>query len=71
MLAGTIVYVYAGTELGKVDSLKGIVSPTLIAAFVLLGLFPLIAKKIVEKINARRHPVEAAAANRPTQDLRP
>jgi uncharacterized membrane protein YdjX (TVP38/TMEM64 family) len=56
MLAGTIVYVYAGTELGKIDSLKGILSPTLVAAFVLLGLFPLIARKTVEKINARRHP---------------
>ena len=55
MLAGTIVYVYAGTELGKIESLKSILSPTLIAAFVLLGLFPLIAKKVVERINARRH----------------
>lgn len=54
MLAGTIVYVYAGTELGKIDSLKGILSPTLLAAFALLGLFPLIARKVVEKINARR-----------------
>lgn len=66
MLAGTIVYVYAGTELGKIESLKSILSPTLIAAFVLLGLFPLIAKKVVEKINARRHKSEAAAAKRPS-----
>ncbi|MGH6958943.1 MAG: TVP38/TMEM64 family protein [Dongiaceae bacterium] len=66
MLAGTIVYVYAGTELGKIESLKGILSPTLIAAFVLLGLFPLIARKAVEKINARRHKDEAAAAKRPS-----
>lgn len=54
MLAGTVVYVYAGTELGKIDSPKDILSPALIAAFVLLGLFPLIARKAVEKINARR-----------------
>lgn len=58
MLAGTTVYVNAGTELGKLDSLKGILSPTLVASFVLLGLFPLIAKKIVEKINARRNKAE-------------
>jgi uncharacterized membrane protein YdjX (TVP38/TMEM64 family) len=54
MLAGTAVYVYAGTELGKIGSPKDILSPTLIGAFVLLGLFPLIARKVVEKINARR-----------------
>jgi uncharacterized membrane protein YdjX (TVP38/TMEM64 family) len=54
MLAGTIVYVNAGTELGKLESLAGILSPTLVASFVLLGLFPLIARKAVEKINARR-----------------
>jgi uncharacterized membrane protein YdjX (TVP38/TMEM64 family) len=54
MLAGTIVYVNAGTELGKLESLAGILSPTLIASFVLLGLFPLIARKVVEKVNARR-----------------
>ena len=54
MLAGTIVFVNAGTELGKLDSLKGILSPTLIASFVLLGLFPLIARKVLEKINVRR-----------------
>ena len=66
MLAGTIVYVYAGTELGKIESLKSILSPTLIAAFVLLGLFPLIAKKVVERVNARRHQSEAAAAKPPS-----
>jgi uncharacterized membrane protein YdjX (TVP38/TMEM64 family) len=55
MLAGTAVYVYAGTELGKIESPKGILSPTLIGALVLLGLFPLIARKVVEKINARRN----------------
>lgn len=47
MLAGTIVYVNAGRELAKIDSLAGILSPTLILSFVLLGLFPLITKKLV------------------------
>jgi uncharacterized membrane protein YdjX (TVP38/TMEM64 family) len=45
MLSGTIVYVNAGKELAKIDSLSGILSPTLILSFVLLGLFPLITKK--------------------------
>jgi uncharacterized membrane protein YdjX (TVP38/TMEM64 family) len=48
MLAGTLVYVNAGTQLGKLDSLSGILSPILVASFVLLGLFPLLAKKIIE-----------------------
>lgn len=54
MLLGTIVYVNAGTELGKITSLKGILSPGLIVSFVLLGIFPLIAKKIVDTIKARK-----------------
>lgn len=59
MLAGTAVYVYAGTELGKIDSPKDILSPTLIGALALLGVFPLIARKVVEKINARRKKAQA------------
>lgn len=54
MLAGTVVYVNAGTELGKIDSLSGILSPGLIFSFVLLGIFPLIAKKTADKIKARK-----------------
>jgi len=54
MLAGTVVYVNAGTQLAKIDSLRGIVSPGLIGSFVLLGVFPLIAKKILDAIQARR-----------------
>ncbi len=50
MLAGTVVYVNAGTQLGKIDSLAGIVSPTLLGSFALLGIFPLIARKVVEYI---------------------
>jgi len=45
MLAGTIVYVNAGTQLGKIESVSDILSPALIGSFVLLGLFPLLAKK--------------------------
>ena len=54
MFAGTIVYVYAGTQLAKIDSLGSIVSPQLLLAFALLGLFPLIARKILDAIKARR-----------------
>ncbi len=47
MLPGTIVYVNAGKELAKIDSLSGILSPGLILSFVLLGLFPIITKKLL------------------------
>jgi uncharacterized membrane protein YdjX (TVP38/TMEM64 family) len=47
MLAGTVVYVNAGKELAKIDSLKGILSPGLIVSFVLLGVFPIAAKKLI------------------------
>lgn len=54
MLAGTIVYVNAGTQLAKLESLSGILSPGLIGSFVLLGLFPLVAKKLLEILKARK-----------------
>ncbi|GFD89504.1 pyridine nucleotide-disulfide oxidoreductase [Tenacibaculum sp. KUL152] len=54
MLAGTAVYVNAGTQLAQIDSLAGIVSPGLIFSFVLLGIFPWIAKAIVAVVNRRR-----------------
>ena len=53
MLLGTIVYVNAGTELSKLDSLAGILSPQLILSFVVLGAFPLIAKKSIGLIKKR------------------
>jgi uncharacterized membrane protein YdjX (TVP38/TMEM64 family) len=48
MLAGTLVYVNAGTQLASIKSLSDILSPVLVGSFVLLGLFPLIAKKFLE-----------------------
>jgi uncharacterized membrane protein YdjX (TVP38/TMEM64 family) len=54
MLAGTVVYVNAGTQLAQLESLSGILSPGLIASFTLLGLFPLLAKKSVALLQARR-----------------
>ncbi len=49
MLAGTLVYVYAGTQLGEFRLSAG-----LVAAFTLLGLFPLVAKKVLDALKARR-----------------
>ena len=49
MLAGTLVYVYAGTQLGEFKIGAGLIS-----AFVLLGLFPLIAKKVLDALKARK-----------------
>lgn len=54
MLPGTIVYVNAGTQLGQLDSLQGILSPALLGSFILLGLFPFIARKIVATVKARK-----------------
>lgn len=47
MLPETLVYVNAGTQLAKIESLQGILSPALLLSFVLLGFFPLSAKKAV------------------------
>jgi pyruvate/2-oxoglutarate dehydrogenase complex dihydrolipoamide dehydrogenase (E3) component/uncharacterized membrane protein YdjX (TVP38/TMEM64 family) len=54
MLAGTVVYVNAGTQIAKIDALAGILSPGLLISFALLGVFPLAAKKIVEGVKARK-----------------
>ena len=54
MLAGTLVFVNAGTQLAGISSLSGILSPGLIGSFALLGIFPLIAKKIVDGIKAKK-----------------
>lgn len=54
MIAGTLVYVNAGTQLAKIDSLEGLLSFNLILSFTLLGLFPLFAKMLVKLIQKRR-----------------
>jgi pyruvate/2-oxoglutarate dehydrogenase complex dihydrolipoamide dehydrogenase (E3) component/uncharacterized membrane protein YdjX (TVP38/TMEM64 family) len=54
MLAGTVVYVNAGTQLARIDSLRGILSPALLGSFVLLGVFPLVAKKIIDTLKQRK-----------------
>ncbi|QBJ64767.1 bifunctional TVP38/TMEM64 family protein/FAD-dependent oxidoreductase [Pseudoalteromonas sp. DL-6] len=54
MLAGTFVFVNAGTQLAQIDSLSGILSLDLILSFALLGVFPLIAKSLINAIKKRR-----------------
>ncbi len=54
MLPGTAVFVNAGTQLAQIDSLSGILSPGLVFAFALLGIFPLIAKKITVVIQSKK-----------------
>jgi pyruvate/2-oxoglutarate dehydrogenase complex dihydrolipoamide dehydrogenase (E3) component/uncharacterized membrane protein YdjX (TVP38/TMEM64 family) len=54
MLAGTAVYVNAGTRLAQLDSVRGILSPGLLLSFALLGVFPLAAKKAVDLVRARK-----------------
>lgn len=54
MLAGTIVYVNAGTQLGQLESAAGILSPGIIFSFALLGVFPLVAKKALDVVQSRK-----------------
>jgi uncharacterized membrane protein YdjX (TVP38/TMEM64 family) len=60
MLAGTVVYVNAGKELAKINSISGILSPGLILSFVLLGLFPIATKKLLSSYKSKK----ASASNR-------
>jgi len=54
MLAGTVVYVNAGGELAKINSISGILSPGLILSFVLLGLFPIGIKKLFSLYKSKK-----------------
>lgn len=54
MLLGTIVYVNAGTQLARIDSLAGIASPAVLISFALLGIAPWFAKAIIAWIKRRK-----------------
>ena len=54
MLPGTAVFVNAGNQLSKIDSVGDILSPSLIAAFAMLGIFPIIAKKSIDLYKKRK-----------------
>jgi uncharacterized membrane protein YdjX (TVP38/TMEM64 family) len=57
MLAGTMVYINAGKELARIDSLKGIISPGLLVSFVLLGIFPIVVKRMLAFYRNRKKTV--------------
>ena len=63
MLPGTMVFVNAGKELAKIESVKGIFSPTLIISFALIGLLPLIVKKLIALYRSRRGKNSGNAGN--------
>lgn len=68
MLPGTMAYVYAGSQFPDLKTLAekgagGILSPQLIAAFVILGLFPLAVKKIMSKFRSQPAIAETQTGN--------
>ncbi|MEC6898965.1 FAD-dependent oxidoreductase [Photobacterium piscicola] len=54
MLAGTAVYINAGTQLGKIESLSGIISAPVLLSLVLLGIFPLLTKWIMKTMAVKK-----------------
>ncbi len=54
MLPGTLVFVNAGSQLGRIDSAAAMLSPSLIGAFVLLGMFPWLVRAISRRVADRR-----------------
>lgn len=55
MLPGTAVYVNAGTQLAKIDSIQGVPSPSLLLSFALIGVLPLFSKWIIGTVKSRKH----------------
>lgn len=54
MLAGTMAYVYAGTQLSQIQSLRGIVSPRLLLSFAIIGVLPLVSKAVIGHFRSRK-----------------
>lgn len=54
MLAGTLAYVNAGTQLGQLTSPSGILSPAIVLSFLALGVLPLLARRALDALRARR-----------------
>lgn len=54
MLAGTVVYVNAGTQLAKINSLSEILTFEIFISFALLGIFPILAKKLLEAYKVKK-----------------
>ena len=53
MLPATIIYVNAGVQIAKINDLQDIISPTILLSFILLGIFPFIAKWFVKSLKAK------------------
>jgi len=54
MLLGTIIFINAGTQLAALDTLSGVLSTPILLSLCLLGIFPLITKKIADTLRGRR-----------------
>ncbi len=54
MFAGTVAFVNAGTQIARIDSLQSILSPGLIGSFILLGLLPLVVKRMLDFFKSRK-----------------
>jgi dihydrolipoamide dehydrogenase len=54
MLPGTVVYVYAGTQLARIESPGDVFSPGLLAAFALIGVMPLVTRWLARWLQGRR-----------------
>lgn len=63
MLPATAVYVYAGTQIAQIKQISDIASPSVLATFCLLGLFPLLAKKMMGWVRTQRHPETCGEEN--------
>ena len=69
MFPGTMVYINAGRELAKIDSLSGILSPGLLISFAILGLFPITVKKLMGWYRAKKgKPQDITVPERPSVD---
>lgn len=49
-IAAVLIYVNAGTQIGKISSMKDIFTPNILCSLILLGLFPLLAKMIIKRL---------------------
>lgn len=54
MLLGTIAFVNAGTQLGQIHSVKGILSPGVLVSFAFLAIIPFVAKRLVQFFRSRK-----------------
>ena len=54
MLPGTIVFINAGTQLAKIETISQILSLNIILSFALLGVFPIIAKRVTAIVRQQK-----------------